>query len=117
MDKCLKLFNHENKQLSVGTLKEYNKDITAFEAYLQCKYTENFDIKWVKEQDLNNYLNMLSTEKGYKPSSRNRQMNTLRSFFKFCRKKSLIDKNPAEFLQRLEEPPRQIVFLTSKEVG
>ncbi|MGE7913251.1 tyrosine-type recombinase/integrase [Lysinibacillus xylanilyticus] len=117
MDKCIKLFNHENKQLSIGTLKEYNKDITTLEAFLQDKYTEYFDIRQVKEQNLNDYLNMLSTEKGYKPSSRNRQMNTLRSFFKFCKKKCIIETNPAEYLQRLEEPPRQAVFLTSKEVG
>lgn len=117
MDECLAFFNHENKQLSVGTLKEYNKDITAFKAFLQNKYTEYFDIRQIKEQDLNDYLPMLTAGKGYKPSSRNRQMNTLRSFFKFCKKKSLVEKNPAEYLQRLKEPPRQAVFLTSKEVG
>lgn len=117
MDECLAFFNDENKQLSVGTLKEYNKDLTTFQAFLQDKYTEYLDIRKIKEQDLNDYLTMLTTVKGYKPSSRNRQMNTLRSFFKFCRKKRLVEKNPAEYLQRLKEPPRQAVFLTSKEVG
>lgn len=117
MDECLAFFNHENKQLSVGTLKEYNKDMTAFKAFLQNKYTEYFDIRQIKEQDLNDYLTMLTAVKGYKPSSRNRQMNTLRSFFKFCKQKNLVETNPAEYLQRLKEPPRQAVFLTSKEVG
>ncbi len=117
IDKCLKLFNHENQHLSVGTLKEYNKDIIKLTAFLQLKFTEYLEIKWVTEQDLNDYLTMLTTDKGYMPSSRNRQMNTLRTFFKFCKRKRLIDANPAEFLERLEEPPRQAVFLTSNEVG
>ena len=116
MDECLAFFNHENKQLSVGTLKEYNKDITAFKAFLQNKYTEYFDIRQIKEQDLNDYLAMLTAVKGYKPSSRNRQMNTLRSFLSFVRRKALLKKS-SRVSSAIKRTPRQAVFLTSKEVG
>ena len=103
-----------NKKKSVGTITEYQKDLKMFLSYLQKE--DVLDIKAVRGSHMDSYLNSLIAERHYKPSSRNRQMNTLRSFFKYCKKAGLVDENHAEGLERLNEEKAERVYLTSDEV-
>ncbi|MBP1934408.1 tyrosine-type recombinase/integrase [Ammoniphilus resinae] len=104
-----------NKNKSIGTVQEYQKDLKMVLGDLQKE--DVFDIKDVRGSHLASYLDNLMKERNYKPSSRNRQMNTLRSFFKFCKKAGIVNENPAEHLERLEEEKVERVFLTSDEVN
>lgn len=117
--KAKKQFDIFLKELrrSEGTRREYNKDLIQLQKYLENVYNKRLEVSDVTEADLENYLTFLMTEKGYKPSSRNRQMNTIRSFFKFCLRMNIIENNPAEVLVRLEEAPRNPVFLKPTEVN
>ncbi|MCM3116311.1 tyrosine-type recombinase/integrase [Neobacillus sp. MER 74] len=103
-----------NKNKSMGTVNEYQKDLNMFLSYLQKEGVNQ--VKEVKGSHMASYLENLIKVRNYKPSSRNRQMNTLRSFFKFCKKAGIVDVNYAEYLERLEEGKVDRVFLTSEEV-
>jgi site-specific recombinase XerD len=104
----------KDKGKSPGTIKEYQKDLKMFLEYLPEK--GDCLVKVIKGSHLASYLVTLVNERKYKASSRNRQMNTLRSFFKFCKKAGIIKENPAEYLERLGEDRVERVFLSSKEV-
>jgi site-specific recombinase XerD len=102
------------KKKSLGTIKEYQKDLKMFLDYLPQK--GDCPIEEVNDSHLASYLDTLVKIRNYKASSRNRQMNTLRSFFKFCKKEGILKENPAEYLERLEEERVERIFLSSKEV-
>lgn len=104
-----------NKKRSIGTVNEYQKDLIMFLAHLQQKGVTQ--VKEVNGSHMASYLDNLIGMRNYKASSRNRQMNTLRSFFKFCKKAEIIEVNHAEHLERLEEEKVERVFLTSNEVN
>ncbi|WP_164984974.1 tyrosine-type recombinase/integrase [Ammoniphilus sp. CFH 90114] len=103
-----------NKNRSKGTIDEYQKDLMMFLRHLQQEGVE--DIDDVVGSNMTSYLDKLINERSYKASSRNRQMNTIRSFFKYCKKAGFIQQNHAEHLERLEEEKVERVFLTSNEV-
>lgn len=105
----------KNKNKSMGTVNEYKKDLNMFLEYLQKEDINQ--VEKVNGSHMASYLENLIEIRGYKPQSRNRQMNTLRSFFKFCKKAGFVDVNYAEHLERLEEEKVERVFLTSNEVN
>lgn len=103
------------KNRSIGTVNEYQKDLIMFLAHLQRKGVTQ--VKDVKGSHMVSYLENLIEMRNYKASSRNRQMNTLRSFFKYCKKAGIIEVNHAEHLERLEEEKVERVYLTSNKVN
>lgn len=103
----------ENKRAQ-GTLNEYGKDLEMLFNFLVVEGVEN--VEEVRESHLVSYLDYLIKTRDYQPSSRNRQMNTLRSFFKYCKKAGILPSNPAEHLERLEEHAVERIFITSEEV-
>lgn len=105
-----------NKGRSNGTIKEYSKDLGMLAQYLKLEKGEDFSLKQVTTKELDSYLDMLVTKKGYKPSSRNRQLNTIRSFYKYCIKDDHIEKNMTIKLELLEVETVEQCFLTIDEV-
>lgn len=101
-----------NKGRSSGTLKEYHKDILMFERFLPYESVEQVTLS-----DINSFLNFQTNKRDYKSSSRNRLMNSIRSFFKFCKKMGLLRDNPAEFTERLPEEQVERTFLTVEEMN
>jgi site-specific recombinase XerD len=107
----------KERNRSESTINEYSKDLEMFSHFLSSIKKEAISLSQVKSSDLTAYLDMLVVNKRYKPQSRNRQMNSLRSFFKFCKKRDLIDKNPAESLEPISVEHTERSFLNNDEVN
>lgn len=104
----------QRQEKSLGTIKEYQKDLKMFLTYLTQQRQR--PIEQVLEGDLVAYLDYLIKERHYLPSSRNRQMNTLRSFFKYCKRVGILKENPAEYLELIEVVKTECISLVSEEV-
>lgn len=83
------------KNASEHTLRNYFLDITAFKKFLSHSNSNPLDKKSIR-----NYLSELS-EKLAKKRTVLRRLSTLRSFYRFLRKESLIEHNP---LDEIESP-------------
>lgn len=109
---------HE-KSGSPHTHKNYMVDLTQFFRFLEGKYTDvmnknpsflsNVDATVVRE-----YLTILVKDKT--PSSVARKLASLRTFFKFCQRKGVVNSNPAKEVATPKVPKRVPRFLTVDEV-
>lgn len=108
-------YQHEQQKQhkSVGTIREYQKDLGHFVTFLSNKSIDT--VQDVTSLDMQEYLQAV-LDKGAKASTRNRQMNSLRSFFKYCHKKGWVTENCAAYLERLPEEQVKRVILTKEEV-
>lgn len=110
--KCYQL--EQQKQFkSEGTIREYQKDLGHFVRFLSKKSIQT--VEDVTSLHLQEFLQCV-LNKGAKASTRNRQMNSLRSFFKHCHKAGWVTENRAAYLERLPEEQVRRVILTKEEV-
>lgn len=79
------------KNYSIKTIESYNNDLTEFSDYL------NKNLINILEEDIMKYLNLLNSKKD-KRSTISRKISTLKSFYKFLKKKHYIDINPTEYI-------------------
>lgn len=77
------------KGYSKNTVIEYDNDIIRFFNYIDIN-----DIKKVKNIHVSKFLNHLITDEGISPSTRNRKLFSIRSFFKYLVKYDYIKDNP-----------------------
>ncbi len=91
LSKFLDYLKHE-KRYSKHTIKSYTNDINQFKSFLELNY-ELTDEKLVKHTHIRSWMVQLM-EENISPRSINRKLSTLRSYFNYLRKLSLIDNNP-----------------------
>ncbi|MFV0339844.1 MAG: site-specific tyrosine recombinase XerD [Parachlamydiaceae bacterium] len=82
------------KGLSENTRKAYQRDITAFLAFLQQNGAALDD---VTEPILSNFLEYLQGKK-FAPASCGRTLIALKVFFRFLKREGVLDENPAYYL-------------------
>ncbi len=100
------------KKLSKNTIMAYNRDLKKFSKYLK---DNNLDVKNVEKKDIEEYLKKM-TEINNKEATVARQAATLRSFYNFLFKNSLIKKDPADDI-KLPRVKKSIPnVLTTKEI-
>ena len=80
------------KNFSPHTIVSYNNDLSQFEEFVVSKM-ETFDPKLIDVSFVRQWIVYLM-EKGYSPLSVNRKLSSLKSFFKYLYKLSLIDSQP-----------------------
>lgn len=91
------LITHFTKNLqeqgkSVFTVVAYKKDLEQFIGYLMSR--EKTDIKEVKKEDIEGFINKLMSET-YTKKSASRKLNSIRTFFRFLKNKNAVPYNPA----------------------
>lgn len=100
---------------SQETINGYDKDLGMVQRFLESKYNCQIYLEDIKTQDIEDYLLMLKEEKGYQPASRNRHLNTLRSFYKYATKKGWVKDNPTLPLEQVKVPRKERQYLTEEE--
>ena len=111
IDKFLEYIQQE-KRYSPNTITSYRKDLEDFQLFLMDREGLE-DLQEVEKKMVRNFIVFLS-EKGLTKRSINRKISTLKSFYAFLQRISLINVSPVEGLSTLKfYPEKQIPF--SKE--
>lgn len=106
----------QSLQRSEETIRGYLVDLTQLERFLSAKYNCPTYIEDLTEDDILDYLNMLREEKGYKPASLNRHLNSIRTLCKFAYRKDWIDTNPTRNIDQIRFQRQERTFLTPNEL-
>ncbi len=113
IDSFLNYLKYE-KNCSPHTTLAYEEDLTQLNDYLGTTY----DIKDLKEAEgimLRSWILTLS-EKKYSPTSINRKIATLKSLYKFLRKRENLEKNPTLKLRPLKTPKNNPTFVEENKL-
>ena len=84
------------------TAKEYKYDLNQFSDYLANEFdydTENLKITEIGQFELSEFLSDVILINNNAPATRNRKLYSIRSFFKFLKKRDLISENPTEVIE------------------
>lgn len=103
------------KERSQGTVAEYAKDLKCIEVFLKEKYAPSLHIEFVTLGDVKAYLSMLEKTKQYQPTSCNRHLNTLRSFYKFAYNNDFVSTNVVKSISPKKVSKKERSFLTEQE--
>ncbi|MES0488405.1 MAG: tyrosine recombinase [Leptospirales bacterium] len=86
------------KHYSVNTLDAYRNDLTQWVTYIE---REKIDWVTVEQQSVYAFLSELRSEKGISKSSQARKTASLKSFYSYCERNDIIEKNT---LKKLRSP-------------
>lgn len=98
------------------TVKSYREDLTALVQYLTAAYGRAPSPEELTPLDLRGYVAALH-EAGYARTSVARRMASMRSFFRFAQRESLVENNPAKPLRTPRRNRKLPHFLTTDEIG
>jgi len=98
--------------LSKNTISSYQNDLKLFLGFL---LTKNYRFENANETVLKSYIEELYRQ-GIKPSSLNRKISTLKSFFKFLVAENINKKNPTLNIDHAKNNPKLPKYLSEKEV-
>ena len=101
---------------SPHTLRGYEYDLRAFEAYLvrEDESLEVVDWTGITHRDIRSYLGVLLGTR--EKSSASRALSVFRTFFRFLRKNGYISANPASLVSYPRQTGRRIEYLTVDDV-
>ena len=100
------------KRYSAHTLTAYATDLEQFAAFLT---QEDVTLESAQYQQLRSWIISL-VEDGMHPTSVNRKMASVRSFYKFLLRQKLIVLDPSQRLQALKSPKRLPQFVQEKDI-
>ena len=101
------------KRFSEHTVIAYAADLEQFSVFIA---QEGIDIIQADYAAIRLWVITL-VEDGLHPATINRKMASLRSFYKFLRKREQITKDPSQRLQALKTPKRLPEFLQEKDIN
>lgn len=106
------------KSASPHTLKNYRRDLEEFSAYLKAEFPrllnkDEADWRRVESRHLRAFIGHLLQKN--KSASVGRKLSTLKSFYHFCVRKGLLDKNPARLILTPKKPKLLPKFLSVDE--
>ncbi len=101
----------ENKGYSSNTAKAYEQDLKKLMEYLG----DDIDALSITKSELQDFVNFIS-KYGLAPSTRERIISSLRSFFSFLAEYHNIEKNPAKLLYMPKKTKKIPEYLTKEEV-
>ena len=104
------------RDLSPDTIRAYHNDLTHLWIYT-LEHFDNIPISELSEDELTEFFYYCKTE-GNNSRRMKRRMSSISAFFKFLRKKRIIDENPMEFIDRPKKDVDVITqtFLTKDQV-
>jgi len=98
--------NLQSQEKSSFTIVAYKKDLEQFVGYLTSQ--EIADIREVKKETINGFINKLLSE-NYTKKSASRKLNSIRTFFRFLKQEGVISQNPSLDVSHpkyVSSPPR-----------
>ena len=108
---------HYERNYSAHTLSGYARDIVRFESYIK-ENTENtlFDPKLVDSDQIRNWIVFL-LDAGLSPSSVNRKLSSLKSFFKYLVRQGELTDNPIRLIAGPKTGHPLPCFIREKEIS
>lgn len=106
-------FLEGEKNASPHTILNYSRDLEEFLGFLKQK---SVTLPQVDRLVLRSYLSFLRERNLARPSI-NRQISTLKTFFRFLTREGLISQNPTTILSLLKAEKRLPVFMSEEEVS
>jgi tyrosine recombinase XerC len=101
------------KHFSSHTQKSYGNDLLQFIDYLE-KVCDVVDIEKVNFKHIRSFVGSM-IRGGFKKSTAERKLASIKSFFRFLTKKKYIKKNPAELVKSPKKEQRIPSFLTQSD--
>lgn len=101
------------KRMSSHTFIAYKKDLEQFEQYMIETFGE-FEVERIGHKEIRYWI--VESKSSLKAASINRKLSTLRSFFKYCRRKNPDLVNPMSSIVALKREKRLPSFLRQEEV-
>lgn len=104
LEKFVEFLNKQGK--SQFTVVAYKKDLEQFVGFLASN--EVSDIREVKREHIENFINKLIAE-NYTKKSASRKLNSIRTFFRFLKKEEYVEQNPSVDISHpkfTQTPPR-----------
>ena len=101
------------KGLSKNTVESYKSDL--LDAYNWSANCLNTPLKDLKKNNIEEYIQFLFKKK-YKSSTVNRKISSLKAFFFFLLKKSIIKYNPIGFIQGAKQEKKLPVSISEDDV-
>lgn len=86
------------KRYSDHTVIAYKHELEMFQSFLS---TSGLELRDIQYRDLRYYFSQMM-ESGKNPSSVNRSMSSLRTYFKFLQREEYLDKNPMTLIKALK---------------
>ena len=113
IDKFLDYLRYE-KRRSERTIEAYKNDLEAFKAYFK---DLNEQLSWsvIDSNIVRNWMESMM-DKGNSATSINRRLSALRSFYRFAKSRSLIEKNPTQQIVGPKKSKPLPQFLKEKEM-
>jgi len=102
------------KRASVHTIKSYHTDLDQFQKYLLFQY-ELDKPQEAKAPMLRSWIVSLM-EEGMNPSSINRKIASLRTFFGFLKRKNVVSQDPTKILSALKTRKKLPAFVEEKSM-
>lgn len=102
------------KNYSQHSIVAYRKDLEQFSVFIEANATE-FNCQIITKSDIRSWMVSLHQD-GLVPSTINRKLSTLKSFFKFLKKEGVVNVNPAQTIPNLKTPKRLAEFVPSSDL-
>lgn len=100
---------------SKETVRGYDAELGYFNHFLTTKYNSPVYLEDVELSDMEEYMASLKN-RGISTATRNRVVYVLRSFYNYCRKRELCEKNHAELLEPVKVIQKERDFITEEEL-
>ncbi|WOV88045.1 tyrosine-type recombinase/integrase [Sporosarcina oncorhynchi] len=104
------LFDHQFR-MEPGTLKLFKTALRQFQLYSGKPFEE------ITKSDIRSWLNYLSTEKGYKPSTLNTKLAALINFYRYCIEEDFITQNPTNNINYVYEEEKLPQYLSMEQLA
>ena len=112
IDKYLSYLKND-KKMAANSLEAYGRDIRDFEQFIQSRGTGN--VLDATSTDVVAYLNKLKAA-GRSPSTVNRKLASVRSFYNYMQGENLISDNPARGIKTPRIEKKELEYLSIKEI-
>jgi len=104
------------RNASAGTIREYRRDIQQFQQFLTPPGEKTMPLGQVDHQIVREYVNWMYDQRLEKASIA-RRLSSVRTFFKFCVREKLAEKNPARLVSAPKLPKRVPQVMTATELN
>jgi integrase/recombinase XerC len=104
------------RRYSPGTVRNYRRDIEEFVAWLCPDGPGEFHPARVTTDDLRGWIVSLTDERRLSAASVNREVSSLRSYFRWLRATGVVEKDPFAKIRALKAPKRLPVWIPEKKM-
>jgi len=106
----------DEKNYSSKTVTTYSIALNQFMEYFSGEYSEEPELGLIDHEDIRPFLGWLH-DKGLDKNSLRLKISAIKSFFKYCQKKKLIENNPASSISTPKLSKKLPSYLTPTEIG